>query len=111
MMKGFTRFALYLDQLEELLAGSPGRNDAALWLYQNGARTPIFMLEGLAKLYGGIHNEKRFQKLQEHFKLLEDALGAIDYYDAFAKEFSQDKKVSSDVTAFAHSRPAKKLNC
>ena len=107
-MKGFTRFSLYLDRLEELLLSSSGQKDAALWLYQNGARTPIFMLEGLAKLYSGFHNEKRFQKMEKQFKLLEDALGAIDYYDAFAKEFSQDKKVSSDVAAFAQTKASEK---
>ena len=46
----------------------------------------LFMLEGLAKLYAEIHNKKKFTKLKVHFKLVEDALGAIDYYDAFANE-------------------------
>ena len=108
MTKGVTRFALFLDRLEELLLNSTGQKDAALWLYQNGARTPIFMLEGLAKLYSGIHNKKRFGKIEKHFKLLEDALGAIDYYDGFAKEFAQDKKVSADVTEFTQSKAREK---
>ena len=58
MINGPTRFNLYLDQLERLLLEAGKQPDAALYLYQNGARTPLFMLEGLAKLYSGLHNKK-----------------------------------------------------
>ncbi|MGB7208045.1 MAG: hypothetical protein WBD27_05235 [Pyrinomonadaceae bacterium] len=113
MKNGLARFELYLDRLEKLLGEAAGQKDPALWLFQNGARTPMFMLEGLAKLYGGLHNEKKFEKIRERFKLLEDALGAIDYYDSFAKEFSADKKVSAGVTKSVQSKAgeaAKLLN-
>ncbi len=108
MKNGIARFELYLDRVEKLLTEATEQKDPALWLYQNGARTPIFMLEGLAKLYGGLHNKKRFEKIEEHFKLLEDALGGIDYYDSFAKEFSADKKVSAGVTKSVQSKASEK---
>ncbi|MBS1758205.1 MAG: hypothetical protein JSU03_13100, partial [Bacteroidetes bacterium] len=88
MKHGRERFEFYLVKLEALFAQAIADKNPALWLYNNNARTPLFMLEGLAKLYAGIHNKKKFLKIKEHFKLLEDTLGAIDYYDGFAKEFA-----------------------
>ncbi|MEP6788272.1 MAG: hypothetical protein ABJB40_07570 [Acidobacteriota bacterium] len=108
MKNGPARFELYLQKLEKLLADASGQPDPALSLYQNGARTPLFMLEGLARLYSGIHNKKRFTKIGMHFKLLEDALGAIDYYDGFAKQFSQDKKVPAAVTKAVQAKALEK---
>ncbi len=98
MKNGAARFNLYLDQLEKLINDAAGQTDPAMWLYQNNARTPLFMLEGLAKLYSGIHNKKRFEKIKAHFKLMEDGLGAIDYYDGFARQFTADKEVASTIT-------------
>ncbi|MEO6655016.1 MAG: hypothetical protein ABIO36_02950, partial [Pyrinomonadaceae bacterium] len=69
MANGPTRFEFYLVQLEKLMASAAGEKDPATWLYQNGARTPIFMIEGLAKLYGSLHNKKRFGEIETHFKL------------------------------------------
>lgn len=108
MKNGPARFTFYLDQLEKLMTEAATQTDPAFWLYQNGARTPLFMLEGLAKLYSGLHNKKRFEKIGENFKLLEDALGAIDYYDSFAKQFEQDKTVSGDITKFVSSKSLEK---
>jgi len=108
MINGPVRFNLYLDQLEKLLLEAAKQPDAALYLYQNGARTPLFMLEGLAKLYSKLHNKKRFEKFEAHFKLLEDAIGAIDYYANFAKEFAADKKVPAKITKFTESKAKEK---
>ena len=104
MRNGSARFAFYLDQLEKLLSEAVKQPDVALWLYQNGARTPLFMLEGLARLYAGLHNKKRFDKIGEHFKMLEDSLGVIDYYDGFAKQFAADKTIKSEITEFVGTR-------
>ncbi|CAN5555327.1 hypothetical protein BH10ACI2_BH10ACI2_18250 [soil metagenome] len=108
MNNGPARFAFYFDQLEKLMAEAAKQNDPALWLYQNNARTTLFMLEGLANLYSSLHNKKRFARLEMHFKLLEDALGAIDYYDGFAKEFAKDKKVSAAVTKAVEAKATEK---
>ena len=104
MKNGPARFAFYLDQLEKLLAAASDQKDPAIWLYQNNARTPLFMLEGLARLYSGLHNKHRFEKLETRFKSIEDALGAIDYYDSFAKQFAADASIPATITKFAVNR-------
>ncbi len=104
MKNGPSRFTYYLDQLEKQLGTAAEQKDPAFWLYQNNARTPLFMLEGLARLYCGLHNKHRFEKLETQSKSLEDALGMIDYYDGFAKQFAADKTVPATITKFAAKR-------
>ena len=109
MKNGQIRFEYFLNQLQELIAKSSKQKNPALWLYQNNARTPLFMLEGLAKLYAGIHNKKKFSKIKEHVKLLEDAIGQIDYYDAFAKEFVGNKKIPAVITNYLQAQSREKI--
>jgi hypothetical protein len=109
MKNGQTRFEFYLIQLQTLLAKAAKQKNPALWLFQNNVRTPLFMLEGLAKLYTGIHNKKKFTKLKEQFKLLEDTLGAIDYYDAFATSFSKNKKIPAAVVNYLQAQTREKI--
>ncbi|MBN8700017.1 MAG: hypothetical protein J0L54_10430 [Chitinophagales bacterium] len=109
MKKGQARFDLFLAQLQTLLDKAAKQKNPALWLYQNNARTPLFMLEGLAKLYAGIHNKKKFIKIKAHFKLLEDAIGQIDYYDAFAKEFAGNKKIPATVVSYLQAQAREKI--
>jgi hypothetical protein len=106
--KGQERFEFYLVKLEELLLQSAKEKNPALSLYINGARTPLFMLEGLAKLYGGFQNKKKFIKLKDHFKLLEDTLGAIDYYDSFAKEFVTNPSIPGNITEYVQAQAREK---
>ncbi len=109
MKKGQARFDLFLAQFQMLLDKAGKQKNPALWLYQNNARTPLFMLEGLAKLYAGIHNKKKFIKIKAHFKLLEDAIGQIDYYDAFAKEFAGNKKIPATVVSYLQAQTREKI--
>ena len=109
MKNGLLRFDYYLNQLEELLKKASKQKNPGLWLYQNNARTPLFMLEGLAKLYSGIHNKKKFEKIKAHFKLLEDTIGQIDYYDAFAKEFLTNKKIPATITNYLQAQSREKI--
>ena len=109
MKNGQIRFEYFLNQLQELIAKSSKQKNPALWLYQNNARTPLFMLEGLAKLYAGIHNKKKFTKIKEHVKLLEDAIGQIDYYDAFAKEFVSNKKIPAGIKNYLQAQSREKI--
>jgi hypothetical protein len=109
MKNGFSRFEYHLAALQILLTKAAKQKNPALWLYQNNARTSLFMLEGLAKLYAGIHNKKKFSKIKEHFKLLEDALGAIDYYDAFAKQFAANKKMPVAITQYLQAQTREKV--
>lgn len=109
MKNGQIRFEYFLNQLQELIDKSSKQKNPALWLYQNNARTALFMLEGLAKMYAGIHNKKKFSKIKEHVKLLEDAIGQIDYYDSFAKEFVANKKIPAVITNYLQAQSREKI--
>ncbi|MFT3981757.1 MAG: hypothetical protein QM687_14910 [Ferruginibacter sp.] len=87
MKNGRARFDFYIDKLDTLLQSASTDHNPALYLYKNDARTPLFMLEALSRLYEKLHNKKKFYKLRAHFKLLEDSLGIIDYYDNYANSF------------------------
>lgn len=109
MHKGTQRFDFFLQQLESTISKADKQKNPALFLYQNDARTPLFMLEALSKMYAEIHNKKKFSKLKEHFKLLEDALGAIDYYDAIAKGLSKNKKIPANVLQYLQAQTREKI--
>ena len=108
MKNGLTRFDFFLEQLQALLVTAAKQKNPGLWLYQNNMRTPLFMLEALSKVYSGIHNKKMFFKLKERFKILEDALGAIDYYDCFAKNFSNNKNIPADIVTYLQAQTREK---
>jgi len=109
MKNGIERFEFWLMKVETLLTQSAVEKNPGLWLYSNDIRTPLFMLEGLAKMYAGIHNKNRFSKLKEDFKLLEDTLGAIDYYDSFAKEFAKESGIPISVTEYIQAQTREKI--
>jgi hypothetical protein len=109
MKNGLARFDQHLNKLQELLVTASKQKNPALWLYKHDARTPLFMLEGLSKLYAGIHNEKKFKKCKEHFKLLEDGFGVIDYYDSFAKQFVGDKTIPAAITNYLQAQSREKI--
>ena len=109
MKKGQQRFTYFLNQLQALLTKAAKQKNPALWLYRNNARTPLFMLEGLAKMYASIHNKKKFTKLKEQFKLLEDGLGAIDYYDAMAKDLATNKNIPATVINYLQAECREKI--
>lgn len=104
MKQGLGRFEYYLIELEELLAKAAGTDNPALFLYQNDVRTKLFMLEGLSKLYAGLHNKKRFLYALAYFKSLEDLIGAVDYYDNIAKDFLKDAEMPSTLRMFAEEK-------
>lgn len=109
MIKGPARFQYHLSHLQTLLDKAATQKNPALWLYKNDARTPLFMLEGLAKLYISVNNPKKFTKLKAQFKLLEDTLGAIDYYDNIAKDISVNKKIPAGITSYLHAQTREKI--
>jgi hypothetical protein len=109
MKKGPARFAYFINKLQILSDKAIKQKNPALWFYNNDARTPLFMLEGLCKLYADIHNKKKFTKLKEQFKLLEDTLGAIDYYDNIAKDLTANKKIPAAVTNYLQAQTREKI--
>ncbi len=109
MKHGKERFELYLSQIATLLSKSTKQKNAAMWLYQNNLRTPLFMLEALSKMYSELHNKKRFSNIKEQVKILEDALGAIDYYDTYAKQFALIKSFPKNITAYLQAQTREKI--
>ena len=110
MTRGPGRFEYWLVKLEAQLQQSFKNENPALFLYQNDARTKLFMLEGLSKLYAGLHNKKLFDKLEKQFKVLEDLMGAVDYYDSFAKDFFTDPEMPLTVRMAMEYRRDEKLS-
>ena len=106
---GYKRFEYYIKKLQLLLTQAAKQKNPALWLYSNNARTPLFILEGLAKIYGGLHNQKSFIKIKEQFKLLEDTLGAIDYYDSIAKDLAKNKKIPAAALNYLQAQTREKI--
>ncbi|MEO6228615.1 MAG: hypothetical protein ABJB11_09950 [Ferruginibacter sp.] len=109
MQKGLIRFEFFLNQLQTLLTAAAKEKNPALWLYRNNARTPLFMLEALSKMYAELHNKKRFSKINAHFKMAEDALGAVDYYDNVAKDLQSHKKIPADIIAYLQAESMEKI--
>jgi hypothetical protein len=110
MTLGQQRFEYFLTQLDTLLLEASKTENPALYLYKNDARTKVFMLQGLAKIYAGMHNEKKFLKIKERFKILEDMIGAIDYYDAFAVAFKKNKNIPANISSFLEKKTQESLS-
>jgi len=109
MKPGLSRFEHFINKLQPILNTASKQKNPALWLYRNNARTPLFMLEALSKMYSDFHNSKKFTKIKEHFKLLEDTLGAIDYYDMAAKDLVTNKKVPANVITYLQAQSREKI--
>jgi hypothetical protein len=109
MKNGPLRFVYFLNKIQLLLDVAAKQKNPALWLYKNDARTPLFMLEGLCKMYAGIANKKKFTKLKDQFKLLEDTIGAIDYYDNIAKDIGANKKIQASITGYLLAQTREKI--
>ena len=109
MKHAIARFEQHLQKLENLMKQARKEQNPALWLYTNDARTPLFMLEGLSKLYSNLHNKNKFTRLKEEFKVLEDGLGNIDYYSSYAKTFLLHPTVPVHVREYMQAQSREKL--
>lgn len=98
--KKFNPFLFYSAQLQTLLTKAAKQKDPALWLYKNGVRTTLFMLEALTRLHKTAFDEKLFEKWNKRFKKLEDVFGQIDEYDALEATFKSNKKVSKEIIKY-----------
>lgn len=94
------RFNVQLDKLESIIQSVENKDNPALHLYLSDLRTPIFKLEGLARIYSKAHNKQIFTRLKEQFKILEDMLGAVDFYASFQREFITDTKLPSHIKQY-----------
>lgn len=109
MTKGLGRFEYYLIQLDDLLLKASRSENAALYLYENDARTKFFMLQGLARLYASFHNKKRFTLHKDLYKQIEDALGAIDYFDSYAKALLDDASMPVSLRIYMEEKKAEQV--
>jgi hypothetical protein len=69
-------------------------------LFHSQARNIFFRLEGLCRIYKRIANKSLFKLLQDEFKLFEDSLGRIDYYDTLYNDFIKVKGLPASFTGF-----------
>jgi hypothetical protein len=104
-----TRFHFHLGKLESLIDKSAIHENHSLWLFLNDLRTPMFMLEGLCKIYKEISDEKLFINLKQDFKLVEDALGKADHYVAMYKTFESNTKVNDEVKDYFYNKAQEKI--
>lgn len=93
LTSGHRRFLNNLNLLEQLIRKSKSSKHPEMYLYQNGMRNMLFRLEGLSRMYRTVVDKKTFNKQYASYKLLEDALAQVDYYDGFLKEFQAQKEI------------------
>ena len=109
MKNGLARFEHHLQKLEALMKQARKEQNPALWLSTNDARTPLFMLEALARLYSSLHNKKKFTQLNDQFKLLEDGFGQVDYYASYAKIFLTNPTLPVHLREYMQAQTREKL--
>lgn len=102
-------FNLHLASTEKLLNEAKNQSNPALWLFENGLRTPMFMLEATARVYEKIYDSKDLEKRKEQIKLIEDAIGAVDYYSAYAIELATNPKIKLEIIDYLHKQKEIKL--
>lgn len=96
----FNPFLYYSNQLQSLLLKASKQKNPALWLYKNDARTVLFMLESLTRLYSKAFGDQAFIKWNKFFKKLEDIFGLIDDYLCLEMEFKSNKNISKKIVKY-----------
>jgi len=103
------RFLFFLDKISKILASAQSSENVANFIYTNDMRTPLFMLEGLCRIYKKIYRHAGLKKLNVQFKELEDQLGEIDFYDGFLKEFQTRENIPSTIILFLKEKKDEKM--
>src|SRR5665213_1997241 len=106
---GKNRFLFFLDKICKILEAAQSSDNVANFIYTNDMRTPLFMLEGLCRIYKKIYRHAGLKKLNVQFKELEDKLGEIDFYDGFFKQFQTSENIPSTVTLFLKEKKEEKM--
>lgn len=84
---GLKRFLIPLNKLKDLKKEAQTSDHPEVFLFENGMRTHLFRLEALCRIYRSIIDKDYFEDILSIFKMLEDNLGEIDYYNSFINEF------------------------
>ncbi len=90
-------FIHYTAVWARLLQQSASTKDPATYLLAHDARTPVFYLEGMSRVLMHVHNPKKMRRLNEWFKVLEDALGQMDHYAGLLKTFKSNRKIPASI--------------
>jgi hypothetical protein len=106
---GKARFIHFLTKIDNLFTEAASSEDPGRLIYEKDMRTPLFMLEGLSRIYKKIYKKKQIKKINAQFKDLEDFLGAIDYYDGFYKEFADNKNIPELITVYLKKQSDEKI--
>ena len=109
MNPGKEIFNHHLNNLEKLLNEAKNQNNPALWLFENGLRTPMFMLEATARIFEKIYDSEDLEKRKEQVKTVEDAIGAVDYYNAFAKELVLNQNIKPAIIEYLNQQTDLKI--
>ena len=109
MSKALERFEYFLAKTEDKINSAVVGPDRAERLYKTGIRTEMFMLQGLCRVYGSGLKGKAFDKMRARFKQVEDALGAIDYYDGFITAFQADTTTPPEIISNLGFRRSKSM--
>jgi hypothetical protein len=108
MTQGKLRFDIQIGKIQVLFNQARTKENPALWLFLHDLRTPMFMLESLGKIYAELIDKKFFTGLRDAFKQVEDALGALDYYAAYQKEFTGNDRIPALLMAFISAKTVEK---
>jgi hypothetical protein len=100
MTTGIEKFEYFLEKFESLVYEASKDENPGRFLYSHDGRTPLFMLEGLSRLYSKLHNKGKFEKIKDHFKAIEDMLGAIDYYDVYTKNYQNNASIPDSIKSY-----------
>jgi hypothetical protein len=96
----FNPFLVFTTQLNAQFQAAKTNENPAFYLYKNGARNIIFMLEGLTRIHKNAFENPKMEKWYERFKQLEDLIGQIDYLDTFKAQFEANKALNkSEINA------------
>ena len=99
------RFAVWLDVLDKDMAGMTPEASAEK-LVAGSARSGVFNLQGLARLYSD--TDPKFDKARKRFKALEDGIGAYIKWDDLLEKAKKNKSADGVLKKLNSKRAAAK---
>ncbi|MBK8846639.1 MAG: hypothetical protein IPO27_08910 [Bacteroidetes bacterium] len=104
MSKAKQRFEIQLAKIKPIMLQAKSKRNPGQWLSTNNARTPLFNLEALSKMYGDVYNSKDFSKIEKQAKEIEDALGDVDHYVVQSKQINTNTKIPKAAKEYFRSK-------
>ncbi len=101
-------YALHHQKIKDLLSKATLHANPAIWLYLNDLRTPIFMLEATSRVCEKVYDDACFSTMRLQYKAVEDALGGLDFYAVFVKDFEAKSNIPNVVKQYLTEQAAQK---